>query len=200
MKIVIGGDITEIMETEKERKKKKGRRILKRKVKKGKDETVEEVTSLVKDLKVQPLDCSLGVPDIKIEETQSQPQSRRGSTNTQSVPVQFLLNPKEVARRSSDASAMQGGFKEENENVNDHNKRRDSITRRGSVKRGSLTWQEEEELETKRLKAAIEAMGMRKKAQKEFTWDSVEPINEATDVKVKRSVTNQMSIFYYNDH
>ena len=86
------------MDIDKERKKKKGRRVLKRKGKKPKDECVEQVTILVKDLKVEPLDSSLGLPKITVAETQSQPQSRRGSTNTQAVPVQFLLNPKEVAR------------------------------------------------------------------------------------------------------
>ena len=182
----------------KERKKKKVKKVLKRKVKKDKGESVDEVTSLVKGLKVKPPENALDVPDITVAETKSQPQSRRGSTSIQALPVQFLLNPKEVSRRSSDA-AMPIIFKEEDENLADHNnrrdsdKRRDSIenwnkTRRGSMKRGSLTWQEEEELETKRLKAAIEAMGMRKKAQKEFCWDSVKTINEPSDVKVKRSV------------
>ena len=94
------------METDKERKKKKGRRVLKRKGKKPKDYCVEQVTILVKDLNVEPLDSSLGPPEIPVEETQSQPESRRGSTSTQAVPVQFLLNPREVARRASDVSAL----------------------------------------------------------------------------------------------
>ena len=61
------------MDTDKERKKKKGRRVLKRKEKKPKDEFVKEVTSLVKDLKVEPLDSNLGLPEITVAETQSQP-------------------------------------------------------------------------------------------------------------------------------
>ena len=72
---------------------------MKRKGKKLKHECIEEVTLLVKDLKVETLDFSLGPPEITLEETQSQPESRRGSTSTQAVPVQFLLNPKEVSRR-----------------------------------------------------------------------------------------------------
>ena len=84
--------------------------------------------------------------------------------------------------------------KEEEEQSREHNRRRDSITRRGSVKRGSLTWQEKEELETKRLKAAIEAMGMMKKAQKDFTWDSVKPVSKVPDVKIKRSVSFHKNI------
>ena len=46
--------------------------------------------------------------------------------------------------------------------------------RRGSIKRGSISWEEEEALEAKKLKATLEAMGMIKKKQKEFTWDSVQ--------------------------
>ena len=41
------------------------------------------------------------------------------------------------------------------------------VTRRGSVKRGSIV-EDEEALEAKRLKAALEAMGMMKKKQKEL--------------------------------
>ena len=55
-------------------------------------------------------------------------------------------------------------------------------------KQGSLTRQDEDELETKRLKAAMEAMVMLKDAQKEFTWDSVKPDNQVTGVRVKRLV------------
>ena len=173
----------------KERKKKKARKILKRKVKKEKG--VDEVTSLVKGLKVNQADSSLDIPSIEVDETKSQPQSRRGSTNGQSLPVQFLLNPKEVLRRSSDAGALKVNFKEEikQDIIREHDKRRDSTeyftkTRRGSIKRGSLTMQEEEELETKRLKAAVEAMGMRKQAQKDFCWDTVEIVKD--DVRVNR--------------
>ena len=61
------------MDTDKERKKTKGRRVLKRKGKKLKHECVEEVTRLVKDLKVETLDSSLGPPEITVEETKSQP-------------------------------------------------------------------------------------------------------------------------------
>ena len=85
-------------------------------------------------------------------------------------------------------SVLQVGYKDQEEvNSGEHNRRRDSILRRGSKKQGSLTRQDEDELETKRLKAAIEAMGMMKKAQKDFTWDSVKPVSKVPDVKVKRS-------------
>ena len=52
---------------------------------------------------------------------------------------------------------------------------RAEVTRRGSIKRGSITWDEEGDLEAKKLKAALDAMGMLKKKQKEFTWDAVNP-------------------------
>ena len=41
------------------------------------------------------------------------------------------------------------------------------------MKRGSITWDEEGDLEAKKLKAALDAMGMLKKKQKEYTWDAV---------------------------
>ena len=86
-------------------------------------------------------------------------------------------------------SVLQVGYKDQEEvNSGEHNRRRDSILRRGSKKQGSLTRQDEDELETKRLKAAMEAMVMLKDAQKEFTWDSVKPDNQVTGVRVKRLV------------
>ena len=86
-------------------------------------------------------------------------------------------------------SVLQVGYKDQEEvNSGEHNRRRDSILRRGSKKQGSLTRQDEDELETKRLKAAMEAMVMLKDAQKEFTWGSVKPDNQVTGVRVKRLV------------
>ena len=41
------------------------------------------------------------------------------------------------------------------------------------MKRGSISWEEEGDLEAKKLKAALDAMGMLKKKQKEYTWDAV---------------------------
>ena len=168
------------MNTDKERKKKKGKRLLKRKAKKGTDGTVEEVASLVNDLKVDHLDSTLHVPEITVTETQSQPGSRRSST---AVPVQLMINPGEVARRASDVGTVHADYMEDYEY---QERRRDSITRRGSVKRGSISYKDEEKLETKRLKAALDAMGVMKKAQKEFTWDSVSSSNEDVDITVKR--------------
>lgn len=72
--------------------------------------------------------------------------------------------------------------------------RRGEVTRRGSVKRGSISWEQEDQLESKKLKAALEAMGMVKKKQKEFTWDSVNSTSrkEPGDTKVK-SAASQMT-------
>ena len=58
------------------------------------------------------------------------------------------------------------------------------MTRRGSVKRGSIV-EDEEALEAKKLKATLEAMGMMKKKQKEFTWDSVKSQNIEEDEEAK---------------
>ena len=146
---------------------------------KTKCEFVEEGTSLAKYLRVEHFDSSLRHPKITEVKMKSQPLSRRGSSNSQAVPVQFLLNCKEVAMRASE------GYKNQDEELGgEHNRRRDSIMRRGSIKQGSVTRQEEEE-ETKRQKAELEAMAMLKKAQKEFTWDSVKHHNQVPDVKVK---------------
>ena len=67
------------------------------------------------------------------------------------------------------------------------------VTRRGSVKRGSLSWEDEEALEAKRLKAALEAMGMMKKRQKEFTWDVAKPqkAEEEEESKTRKSSLSQ---------
>ena len=103
------------------------------------------MTSHVKDLQVEPFDSSLEPPKIMREETPSQPPPRRGSTNTQAIPVHFLFTHKEVGRRAPDVSALQVEYKEEEEQSGERNERRDSMTRRGSVKQVSLTWQEEED-------------------------------------------------------
>ena len=133
------------------------------------------------------MDSSLGHPEIN--EMKSHPLFRRGSSNSQAVPSQFLLNPKEVAKRASDVPVLKVGYKDQEEgHSGDHNRRRDSIMRRESIKQGSVTRQEEEE-ETKRQKGVLEAMAMLRKAQKEFTWDSVKHDNEAQDVRVTRSVS-----------
>ena len=52
------------------------------------------------------------------------------------------------------------------------------------MKRGSITWEEEGDLEAKKLKAALDAMGMLKKKQKEFTWDAVNTASSQESEKV----------------
>ena len=52
------------------------------------------------------------------------------------------------------------------------------------MKRGSITWDEEGDLEAKKLKAALDAMGMLKKKQKEFTWDAVNTASSEEPEKV----------------
>merc|ERR1719500_1258029 len=61
------------------------------------------------------------------------------------------------------------------------------MTRRASVKRGSIFYAEDEEdLEAKKVKAALNAMGLLKKKQKAFTWDTQTTTNKKIeDVKNK---------------
>ena len=68
---------------------------------------------------------------------------------------------------------------------------RGEITRRGSMKRGSISWDEEGDLEAKKLKAALDAMGMLKKKQKEFTWDAVN--SASSDETNKNLETGRMT-------
>ena len=72
-------------------KRKKPRKVLRRKtLRKGKTEHVEDITNKVEGLKVQS-------QEDYIEETRSQPVSRRGSM----LPPALLLNPSELTRRAS---------------------------------------------------------------------------------------------------
>ena len=94
------------MEIENEKqKKRKPRKVIKRKsFRKEKSQNVEEVTNMVDGLKV-----NLGHddnPDVFIEESRSQPQSRRNST----LPPSLLLNPSEVTRCSVHFSSILGDF------------------------------------------------------------------------------------------
>ena len=157
------------------KKKRKPKKIAKRKGKKRQqimlEDDVEEVIDLVNGLKP---------PGFDVEDTQSQPQSRRGSSMTNSMPTQYLLNPQEVARRASDFGALKSSNEEEISN-GEEIERRDSIenyttTVRGSTKRGSVTLrleEEEAEMNLKRMKETLQAMETKKRAQKEFCWDSV---------------------------
>ena len=71
---------------------------------------------------------------------------------------------------------------------------RAEVTRRGSIKRGSITWEEEGDLEAKKLKASMDAMGMLKKKQKEFTWDAVNTANSASDEPEASRMTKDQAL------
>ena len=160
-------------------KRKKGRRVLKRRPKKDKTDCVDEMTSLVRDMTVQSQEHQLHIPEVNVIETQSQPQSRRGSSTNQSEDLEFLQNPGYFPRRSSETHIHE-------ENISEHLRKKETYTRKGSIKRGSLMLDDEEVSEVKRLKAEMEAKEMMKKAQKEFTWDTVKPIKGPVDTKQKR--------------
>ena len=178
-----------IMEIENEKRKKKPKKIVKRKsFRKDKNVNVEDVATKVDGMRINKGNDGLGIPDIYVEESRSQPGSRRNSN----IPGPLLLNPSEVTRRasmvptditrrSSNASMVPTDITRRSSNASmipdgSSYVRRESqdTTRRGSIKRGSISWEEEEALEAKKLKATLEAMGMIKKKQKEFTWDSVQ--------------------------
>ena len=164
MRIITDGLDTESipMDLETEKKKKKPRKVVRRKtLRREKTEHVEEITNRVGGLKVEA---------SPVDQSRSQPSSRRGST----LPSALLLNPGELTRRASNAvmtDLPDLGSRRGSQVVEPE--RRGEVTRRGSVKRGSISWEQEDQMESKKLKAALEAMGMMKKKQKEFLWDSV---------------------------
>ena len=135
-----------------EKTRKKPRKIIRRKsTRKEKSKNVEEVTEMVGGLKVMHPTAN------EIEETRSQPQSRRNSS------VMLANEALTLPRRASNVALLSLG-KEESES-------RENL-RRGSVKRESVSYMEDEDgLEAKKIKATLEAMGLLKKKQREFTWD-----------------------------
>ena len=181
LRILVDGEETNKMDIENDKRKKKPKKIVRRKsYRKDKSVNVEDVASKVDGMKINKGNIGLGIPDIYVEqESKSQPGSRRNST----LPGTLLLNPSEVTRRASlvptevtstRRSSNASMIPDESSYGRRESQDTQVLTRRGSVKRGSLSWEEEEALEAKKLKATLEAMGMMKKKQKEFTWDSVQ--------------------------
>ena len=71
---------------------------------------------------------------------------------------------------------------------------RGEVTRRGSIKRGSINWEEEGDLEAKKLKATLDEMGMLKKKQKEFTWDAVSVNTASSDEPEASQMTKDQAL------
>ena len=154
------------MDLENEKQKKKQKKVVRKKSFRKKTKNVNEVTEMVDGLKV-----NLG-PNIVIEETRSQPGSRRSSS----------VAPEEMPqRRASNVDFQHIKVVEPNTEDNP------MMTRRASVKRGSIFHvEDEEDLEAKKVKAALNAMGLLKKKQKAFTWDTQTTAKEKIeDVKNK---------------
>ena len=102
------------------------------------------------------------------DDTRSQPQSRRGSTQA----VQLLINPQVGGAGSSSLTDTQ--IQEISRRASDVSNVPAAVSRRGSVHRGSLSLAvDTEDLEAKKMKAVLQLMGFQKKAQKEFRWDAV---------------------------
>ena len=157
------------MDLENEKQKKKQKKVVRKKSFRKKTKNVNEVTEMVDGLKV-----NLG-PNIVIEETRSQPGSRRSSS----------VAPEEMPqRRASNVGTLDfQHIKVVEPNTEDN----PMMTRRASVKRGSIFHvEDEEDLEAKKVKAALNAMGLLKKKQKAFTWDTQTTAKEKIeDVKNK---------------
>ena len=142
------------MELQSYRKKKKARRFAKQKGGKQKSSVVDDEVEIVTDM-VQ----SLKAPGICIDGTQSQPQSRRGSS-TKNVQATALLE--NALRRSSDVGGLKQ-FEDEEEKYESFNGRDVDVfitTRRGSVKRGSISLkldEKDDDPNFKRIKSTFEA-------------------------------------------
>ena len=155
------------MDLDNEKQKKKQKKVIKKKSFRKKSKNVTEVTEMVDGLKVNH------GPDIVIEETRSQPGSRRNSSfSSEDLPQ----------RRASNV-----GINHQSKDAEPHTEDGSIMTRRASVKRGSIFYAEDEEdLEAKKVKAALNAMGLLKKKQKAFTWDTQTTTNKKIeDVKNK---------------
>ena len=141
------------IDVEIEKQKKKTKKVVRKKSFRKKSRNVTEVTEMVDSLKVNQ------GPSIVIEETKSQPGSRR---NSSAVPEEM------PQRRASNV-----GILNQSKDAEPHKEEGMIMTRRASVKRGSIFHAEDEEdLEAKKVKAALTAMGLLKKKQKAFTWDT----------------------------
>ena len=154
------------MDLENEKQKKKQKKVVRKKSFRKKTKNVSEVTEMVDGLKVNQ------GPNIVIEETRSQPGSRRSS----SVALEEMPQ-----RRASNVDFQHTKVVEPNTEDNP------MMNRRASVKRGSIFHvEDEEDLEAKKVKAALTAMGLLKKKQKAFTWDTQTTAKEKIeDVKNK---------------
>ena len=109
LRIIVDGEDTEKIlmeiENEKQQRKKKTRKVIKRKSfrREKEPQNVDEVTSMVGGLQVNH-----NVPDVHVgglEETRSQPQSRRNSN----IPGALLINPAEIVRRASNVALLPPG-------------------------------------------------------------------------------------------
>ena len=107
LRIIVDGEDTEKIlmeiENEKQQRKKKTRKVIKRKSfrREKEPQNVDEVTSMVGGLQVNH-----NVPDVGgLEESRSQPQSRRNSN----IPGALLINPTEIVRRASNVALLPPG-------------------------------------------------------------------------------------------
>ena len=132
LRIIVDGEDTEKIlmeiENEKQQRKKKTRKVIKRKSfrREKEPQNVDEVTSMVGGLQVNH-----NVPDVGgLEESRSQPQSRRNSN----IPGALLINPAEIVRRASNVALLPPGTSSQ---------RRDSslqVKKNIALKATALSW------------------------------------------------------------
>ena len=154
-------------ETGRKKKVPARRKVARKKLKKKTTDSYEvsEVTNLVGGLTLP------GMPSIvvgNIEETRSQPGSRRGST------IDPEARAREIVRRESVAlpDPILGRWAEEEE---DDAFSFRSAGRRGSMKRGSVA---EDDFGARKLKKIMQAPD--RNMQKNFAWDQVDVVEEVT--------------------
>ena len=172
----------EEIEVSKEGRKKRGKRVAKRKLKKRSEGDLSMMTSIARDLTVDKEPMGLGVPTITVEETKSQPGSRRAS-------VFDMINlSTELGRRDSEVVTELEVVK--NERWKAAVRRKEDVEtsgRRGSGKRGSLA-EDDPEVAAKKLRSILDVMANPSRlAQQSFTWDSVRKEEVAPEEAKKKA-------------
>ena len=165
----------EEIEVAKEGKKKKGKKVAKRKLKKRSGCELSMMTSIARDLTSDHDPRGLGVPTITVEETRSQPGSRRASV------FDMINMSKELVRRDSEVvtelEVVKNGrwktaMKNSSESTEEISLR--NTGRRNSVKRGSIG-EDDPEIAAKKLRSIIDMMARpSREAQQAYTWDVVD--------------------------
>ena len=164
----------------KEGKKKKGKKVAKRKLKKRSGCELSMMTSIARERTSDHNPRGLRVPTITVEETRSQPGSRRASV------FDMINMSKELVRRDSEVVTelevvKNGRWKTAMKNSSESTKEISlrNTGRRNSVKRGSIG-EDDPEIAAKKLRSIIDMMARpSREAQQAYTWDAVDIPSES---------------------